>query len=264
MFDQARSEGEDDNQGGRRHGEELMELQRARQLPQRCNVSPSCCDIQQRTTQVEARLLAKRSREDEAPQDSVKRFRGDTEKQLLCLFQEIESADKLQVEESFGPSDDVVNQVMRSLEEEIGITASCSTSYEGFGDSFALKRDDTVASDVTSRYEIQSPDYGEIDLDYLLGASDDDLGIPPSPLQNLGNQTLLSLPEDEGFRLSLDSSENAEQKGFVDNWHYDDSDFVDYTQIDTAAFHIVTEGTSIDGDYSAPWRLETASAGVMF
>ncbi|KAH9292056.1 hypothetical protein KI387_042757, partial [Taxus chinensis] len=50
MFDQAEAQREEDNErrSVRRHGEEQMELQRARQLPQRCNVSPSRCNIQQR------------------------------------------------------------------------------------------------------------------------------------------------------------------------------------------------------------------------
>ncbi|KAH9312556.1 hypothetical protein KI387_027591, partial [Taxus chinensis] len=197
-------------------------------------------------------LLQKRSREDETLLDSAKRFHGNTEEQFRYLFQEFESADELPQEEKCGPSEEVVSRVMRSLEEEIGLT-SCSKSHERSGGSFGLKINDSAASDMTSRCEIQSPDYGEIDLDFLFGASDDELGIPTSTLQNIENQTLpSSLPEDEGFHISLDLSQNAEQKGFVDNW-LSEEDFVDYSmQFDSAALHIVSEGASIDGDYSAP------------
>ncbi|GLJ07832.1 hypothetical protein SUGI_0075020 [Cryptomeria japonica] len=203
-------------------------------------------------------LLKKRSREDEALLDSsVKRFHGESEQKVLDILEEIENEGKFQEDENCTASEEVLNGVMKSLEAEIGLTA-CSTSYEGFGDEF-------VASDTTSRHDIEGKDSGEIDLDFLLGASDDELGIPPSPLQNLEKETVSSNSK-EDFGLPLDLAENTElNKGFIDNWRFEE-DLVEYGQFgmfeDPAAFDPLSQAAFLDGDYSPQWRFE--AAGVMY
>ncbi|GLJ07830.1 hypothetical protein SUGI_0074990 [Cryptomeria japonica] len=179
-----------------------------------------------------AGLLKKRCREDEAPLTSPKRSRAETEKLIFELLEE---------EEKCTASEEVVNGIMRSLEEEIGLT-SCSTSYDS---SSGSKRDESVSSDMTSRYG----DSGEINLDYLLEASDDELGIP---LQNSEEDHNLfsSSSKEEFLNPCFGSAENQEFKGFVDNWFFED-DLEDYRQFavfdDAAAFdlarseHLVTE-----------------------
>ncbi|KAH9312554.1 hypothetical protein KI387_027589, partial [Taxus chinensis] len=160
----------------------------------------------------------KRCREDEIPPESLKHFRGETEQLILHLLEDMDSPAESQEEENCAPSEEIVSGVMKSLEEEIGIT-SCSTSNDG--DSSGLTRDDSVSSDMNSRYETQSGGHNEINLDYLLGASDDELGIhPPTALQNSGDQFHSS--EEEGFGISVDFTQNPELKSFVDNWLFED------------------------------------------
>ncbi|GLJ07829.1 hypothetical protein SUGI_0074960 [Cryptomeria japonica] len=181
--------------------------------------------------------LKKRSREEEFLPDSPKRFHCEAELQILDLLE-----DKIQQEEKYKPSEEMVNGVMRSLEKEIGVKI-CS----------GLTKNDSVASDLTSRYEIEGGDCGKIDLDYLLAASDDELGIPPSPLR---------ISEEKQYHstlLSSDFKENLEPKGFVDNWNFND-DWVDSKQfsefVDPLAWDALTPGPSIEGNFSVPWRLE--------
>ncbi|GLJ07831.1 hypothetical protein SUGI_0075000 [Cryptomeria japonica] len=168
-------------------------------------------------------LLKKRCREDEAPLDSPKRFRAETEKLIFKLLED---------DEKCTASEEAVSGIMRSLEEEIGIT-SCSTSYDS---SAGLKRDESVSSDMTSC----CGDTGEINLDFLLEASDDELGIP---LQNSEEDCNLSSTssKEEILNPCFDFAENQEFKGFVDNWLFED-DFVDYRQFtvfdDAAAFDL--------------------------
>jgi hypothetical protein len=73
---------------------------------------------------------------------------------------------------------------MRSLEEEIA--ATCSTSYLP-----SNSEDNSAASDIFSGQESQTLDYDSgVDLSYLLEASDDDLGIPPSPVLDLKTKSV--------------------------------------------------------------------------
>jgi len=204
-------------------------------------------------------LLKKRGREDEALQDfSVKRFHGESEQNVLDILEEIENEGTFQEEEHCLASEEALNGVMKSLEAEIGLTV-CTTSYEGFGDEY-------VAPDTTSRQDTEGRDCGEIDLDYLLGASDDELGIPASPLQNLENEAISSLSSKEDLGLPLDLTEITElNKGYADNWRFED-DLVDYGQFgmfeDLAPFDALSQAVVPEGDYSPQWRLE--SAGVMY
>ncbi|KAH9312568.1 hypothetical protein KI387_027603, partial [Taxus chinensis] len=194
-------------------------------------------------------LLKKRGHDDEASLVSPKRFHGETQQQILHLFEDFEFVDKIQEK-------DVVSGVMRSLGEEIGVS-SCSTSYQG---SSGLSRDASLASDMTSAYGTAD---GVIALDYLLGASDDELGIPlpPSPIVNLeGQAEATSSLKDKGCDPCLDFGESAEIKRFAENWHFED-DFLDYSQFavfeDTVSpnWDVVNLGAFIDSDYSAlsPW-----------
>ena len=74
--------------------------------------------------------LRKRDREPEALPDSIdvrepKRFHGEETDRFLHLLQFHETlADEL--EEEFSPSEELVNRLMRSLEEEIGVACSSS------------------------------------------------------------------------------------------------------------------------------------------
>ncbi|KAH9312567.1 hypothetical protein KI387_027602, partial [Taxus chinensis] len=199
-------------------------------------------------------MLKKRSHEDEALLFSLKRFHGETEQQILRIFEEIEYVDKIQEEAA-------VSRVMTSLGKEIGVS-SCSTSYQGFSE---ISRDGYLASDMTSAYGATD---GVIDLDYLLAASDDELGIPLSPVANLkGQAKATSSLNDKSCDPFLDFDESAEIKGLAENWHIED-DFLDYSQLavfeDTvsADWDVVNLGAFIDGDYSAssPWGLEPACA----
>ncbi|GLJ34306.1 hypothetical protein SUGI_0689450 [Cryptomeria japonica] len=69
--------------------------------------------------------------------------------------------------------------------------------------------------------------YCRIDVGYLLRASDDELGLPPSPLLNSDAQPSSSL--NESCASCLVFPQNAELKSFLCNWQFED-DFVDYTQ----------------------------------
>ncbi|KAH9312574.1 hypothetical protein KI387_027609, partial [Taxus chinensis] len=170
-------------------------------------------------------LLKKHSRESDTLQDSPKRFHGETEQQILLLLEDSETLEKIQPQEECVESEDLVIRFMRSLQEEIGL--ACSTSDEASGGSSGLTRDGSAASDMTSGYG--TPECG-IDVDYLLGASDDELGLPLSPLLNSEGQHASSSSVKIGSAASLlDFSENAERKGFVENWHFED-DFVDFRQ----------------------------------
>ncbi|GLJ07838.1 hypothetical protein SUGI_0075230 [Cryptomeria japonica] len=221
-----------------------------------------------------AGLLSKRSREDEPLQgSSPKRFHA--EQQILYLLEEDESFEgecveseevvdgvrgtvEEEIEEvvngrrnSEEEIDEVVNGVMRSLEEEIGLTCS-SSFFEGSGGSSGLSTDNLMAPDMNNCCGI--------DVGYLLGASDDELGLPPSPLLNSDEQPG-SPSLNESCASCLDFPQNAELKSFLGNWQFED-DFVDYTQLsedaEATAWDIFSPGAFIDGDYSVACRLESA------
>lgn len=113
--------------------------------------------------------------------------------------------------EECAPSEEVVNGVMRSLEEEIaGI--SC-TSY--LTSNFV---DNSAASDISNGPGDQTlaSDSG-IDLCYLLEASDDELGIPPNPDLNW---------KDEVHQFSKEISEGLwetpDLQSLGENWQFED------------------------------------------
>ena len=80
-------------------------------------------------------------------------------------------------------------------------------------------------------------------MDYFLGASNDELDIPASLLQNLEEEDISSSKEDLG--LSLDLTENAElNMGFIENWHFEE-DLADYGKFgmfeDPTAFDVLSQ-----------------------
>lgn len=125
-----------------------------------------------------SQTLRKRGRESESSPDvgESKRFNGqDTDPFLhLPLLDETLAA----AEEEYDPSEDFGCEAMRSVEEELNGT--CSTF-------FAPNSVDKSANlDISSEHERRTVvSEWRIDLCYLLEASDDELGIPPSPVLDL-------------------------------------------------------------------------------
>jgi hypothetical protein len=147
--------------------------------------------------------LRKRDREPEAMRDSVdvreaKRSHGQQTDRFPDLLQldRILSDDD---DEEFAPSEELLNGVMRSLEEEIG--ATCSTSYPS-----SSTADNSAGPDISSDQEgeTRDSDFG-VDLCYLLKASDDELGLPLNVVLNLKDEVCLSTKEtSEGLLESSD------------------------------------------------------------
>jgi hypothetical protein len=206
--------------------------------------------------------LRKRGREPEALLDSIdagdpKRFHCEETDRLFHLLQ----LDKTlsDDEEECALSEELVNGVMRSLEEEIA--ATCSTSSHPSNSD-----DNPAAADISSGHEGETRDSDSgIDLNYLLEASDDELGIPPSPVLDLKDEVCLSA---RGTSAS-DLTENPDLKFLSENWHVE-CDFESYEQFvfddawdarqmqDYLSRDLVSQGTFYDGSISAPWRLEAA------
>lgn len=188
-----------------------------------------------------------------------KRFHGEETDEFLQLLQLDKTLTDEEEEES-APSEELVEGVMRSLEEEIGVT--CSTSYPS-----STSGDNSVASNISSGHEGETLSSDSVfDLCYLLEASDDELGIPPSPVQDLKYEICLS-PKETAEGL-LDSQD---LKSLSENWHFED-DFENYQQFalyeeawnasqlrDYMPRDFESQGLLFDGDFSESWRLETAS-----
>lgn len=135
----------------------------------------------------------------------AKRAHGEETEQFLQLLQLGQTlADD---EEECALSEELVNGVMRSLEKEIALT--CCTSYPAFNST-----ENSAASDIPSSHEDQIPDN---DLCYLLEASDEELGIPPSPGLVLKDEACLS-PKETSDGLW----DNRNLKSLGGNWHFDD------------------------------------------
>jgi len=211
----------------------------------------------------ETQTLRKHGREHEALLDSIdasepKRLhREETDRflHLLGLDKTLSDDD----EEECAPSEELINGVMRSLEEEIAATCSASYNPSDSGDNSA-------AANISSGHEGQTRDSDSgVDLCYLLEASDDDLGIPPSPVLDLKDEVRQSPKE-----TSNGLSESTDLNSLDENWHFQD-DFDNYQQFtvyddlwdasqlqDYMNRDFVSEGTLFDGDFSSTWRLETA------
>jgi hypothetical protein len=207
--------------------------------------------------------LRKRGREPEALEDSIgvrepKRFHDEEMQGFLHLLQ-LDVTLEDDEEEECAPSEELINGVIKSLEEEIG--ATCSSSYTP-----SISVDNSTASVSSSGQEGQTLDSDSgIDLCYLLEASDDELGIPPSPVLDLKDEVCLSA---RGTSAS-DLTENPDLKFLGENWHVE-CDFESYEQFvfddawdarqmqDYLSRDLVSQGTFYDGSISAPWRLEAA------
>lgn len=206
--------------------------------------------------------LGKREREPEFLQDSIgdgdrKRFHGkETDGFLSQLDKTLTEGEE---EEECAPNEEAVNGLMRILEEEIGTTSS--TSYLP-----SNSEENSAASYTFSSHESQTlgSDMG-IDLSYLLEASDDDLGIPPSPVLEL-NDEIFPSPNQTTEGLS----ENAYLKSLGEDWLFDDKfdnfpqltlyeDSWDASQLeDYMNRDFVSQSMLFDWDASVVCRLETA------
>lgn len=206
--------------------------------------------------------LRKRDREPEALPVSTdvleaKRFHGDETERFCDLLQ----IDKTlsQEEEEWAASEEVINEVMKSLEEEIG-TAPFTSCPSNSGNIFA-------SSDISSGQEGETlaSDLGD-DLFYLLWASDDELGIPLGPATNVMDDVCQS-PEEKSEGLL----ENPNLKSNGEIWDFG-NDFGDYQQfasyedaheaseLQLGYIHadFVCQDTFFYGDFSATWTLEAA------
>jgi len=209
-----------------------------------------------------SQTLGKRERELESLQDSIdvgepKRFHiEETDWFLLQLGKTLTDEDE---EEECAPSEELVNGIMRSLEEEIA--ATCSTSYLP-----SNSQDNSMASDIFTGQESQTLDSDSgVDLSYLLEASDDDLGIPPSPVLDLKHEVCPSSKEPAEVL-----SETPYLKSLGENWHFEDS-FDNYQQFpvyedawdasqlqDYINRDFVSQSMLFDGDFPLACRLGTA------
>lgn len=206
--------------------------------------------------------LRKRGREPEALPDSSevresKRFKSEE----TDLFGHVPLLDNTLAEEEERVSTvNFVSGVMRSLEEEI--SATCPTFCT------PISEDNSSALDISSCHEgpILFSD-SDIDLRYLLEASDDELGIPSSPVLDSMDEFCQSPKETlttEGVSESPDLKcqgenwdfgdefENYEQFAlFEDAW--DANQFGDYMNRD-----FVSQDMFFDGNFSGAWTLEMA------
>lgn len=208
-----------------------------------------------------SQLLRKRSGEAEGPSDYIevqepKRFHGEEREQFLQLVQLDQTLADDEVECAY--SEELVNGVMRSLEEDIA--ATCCTSNPVFNST-----ENSVAFDISIGNEDQIRDSD--DLCYLLEASDDELGIPPSPALMLKDEVCISSKETwDGL------SENCNLKSLGGNWHFED-DFENYQQFalyeklsDTLQLEdymdrdFLGQPMIFDGDFPTTWELETCSS----
>nr|ADE76870.1 unknown [Picea sitchensis] len=209
-----------------------------------------------------SQTLRKRGREPEALPDSTdvresKRFNGQ-ETDPFChspLLGEVAAA-----EEECAPVEDFGCGAMRSLEEEISATSSTFFVPNSVYDS--------ANSDISSGHEFQTlVSESWIDLCYLLEASDDELGIPPSPVLDLKDEVCQSRKDiltTEGFwenpGLNCLGENKLFKDDFVNNHEFelyedacDASQLQDYMNRD-----FVSQDILFGGDFSAAWTLETA------
>lgn len=217
-------------------------------------------ESQGRLSLIMSETLRKRGREEGPLPDSTdvqepKRFNGE-ETDWFCHLLQLDKS--LTQEQEFAPGEDFVSGVMRSLEEEI--SATCSSFYT------PNSGDNLPASDISSSETLIS-DSG-IDLCYLLKASDDDLGIPSSPVLDSKDQVCQTASKET---LSTEGIlENSDLKCLGENWQLKDEsesyqqfalyeDPCDASQIqDYMNRDFISQDVFFDGDFSAAWPFETA------
>jgi len=154
---------------------------------------------------------------------------------------------------------------MRNLEEEIAATCSSFILPSIFADNAA------AASDIYRDHEGQILDSDAwFDLSYLVNASDDELGIPPSSALDLKDEVCLSQK-----KTSAALSENPDLKSLCENWQFEDG-FENYQQLispvmglyedawnanqlqDYKNRYFISPGMLFEDDFSETWRPETA------
>lgn len=221
--------------------------------------------------------LKKRGREPEALPASThireaKRFYGE-EKDLFCSVLVL---DKIlsQEEEEYAPSEEVVNGIMKTLEEEIGMTcftfnpSSNSGNNSLSSDISSSQEGGTLASDehgTKSTFDISSgASASGAEMFYLLDASDDELGIPPNPVLDFKGEIRQS-PQETFDGLP----ESPALKSLSETWHFeDDFEIHQQFQLYEDAYeaselqyymnrYFVSQDMSFDGDFSAASNLET-------
>lgn len=207
--------------------------------------------------------LRKRGREPETLLDSIdagepKRFHGDETDRFLHLLQ-LDKTLTDDDEEEYAPSEELVNRVMKSLEEEI--SATCSTSYHNSNSGNI-----SVADDISSGHEGQTRDSESVDdLFYFLEVSNDELGISPSTVLYSKDEVCQSpKATTDGLSESTDLKSLAENCHFEDNFEsyqqfsvyedaWDANQLEDYMNRD-----FDSQGMLFDEEILATWRLETA------
>lgn len=161
-----------------------------------------------------SQTLRKRSYEPEALVDSdgvreQKRLQGEETSRFLDLLQ-LEQTLAEEAEES-ATSEELVSELMRSLEEEIA--ATCSTAYLASNSA-----DTSAASEICRDHEVQTLDSDTgVDLSYLVDASDYELGIQPSTTLDLKDEICLH-PKETHEVLP----ENPNLKYVSENWDFED------------------------------------------
>lgn len=156
--------------------------------------------------------LGKREREESLLKSidvgEPKRFHGEQTDRFVLQLDETPTDED---EEECAPNGELANGIMKSLEEQISPT--CSTSYLN---SNSLDNSAASHSFIRQESETLESDLG-FDLSYLLEASDDDLGIPPSPVLDLRHELCPITKE-----TTEDLSERPYLKSLGENWHFED------------------------------------------
>lgn len=210
--------------------------------------------------------LRKRGREPQALGDSIdaahpKRFCSEETDRFLHLLQ-LDKTLSEDDDDDCAPSEELVNEVMKSLEEEISATSSTSHHISNSGDNLAT---DNASRDDPDR--TQDSDLGD-DICYPWHASQGEPGIPPNPILDL-NHEICQSPN----RTMDGLLESMDVKSIPENWHLED-DFESYQQFalyedawmpasqlqDCIDRDFVSQGMLFDGDISAGWKLETVGA----
>jgi hypothetical protein len=161
--------------------------------------------------------------EPEAFPDSIyvsqsKRFHSEETYRFVHLLQ----LDKIVADEEdkYAPIEQLVSGIMRNLEEEIAATCSSFILPSIFVDNAA------TTSNIYRDHEGQTLDSDAwFDLSYLVNASDDELGIPPSSALDLKDEVCLSQK-----KTSAALSENPDLKSLCENWQFEDG-FENYQQL---------------------------------
>eukprot|EP01018_Ginkgo_biloba_P002494 Gb_00528 [translate_table: standard] len=154
-------------------------------------------------TQIESLELISRKREralsdePERPDDLILAKRTCKEWPSEGVFSELFCKDEAHEDaaftgENFDPvQEEMISDVIKSLEEEIRCSESRKHHEVAFVENTVLDKEESSsvsdsASSVSGSVNITvNENSSNIDIEYLLGATDDELGIPPSPQSDL-------------------------------------------------------------------------------